>query len=564
MQLTSFSASKYRSIIKAHRLPMSASTVLIGKNNEGKSNLLAGLSAAMEVVEQLARVRIIKGRIRGASLRRRRYNWERDFPVSLQDSAPNGESVFRLRFKLDQAEQEDFQREVGSKISDELPVEIRMGRSDPFFKVIKQGPGSKALNSQREKVAEFIGGRVVFTYIPAVRTAEAAISVVRDMVARDLRALEKDPDYAAAIAKITELQKPVLDSLGQVIRESLQGFMPSVQEVKVRLDEDDRYRAIRRSIDVVVDDGTATSLGRKGDGVQSLAAIGLLRGTATEGRHLILGLEEPESHLHPSAIHRLRGVLRDLAAEHQIVITTHSPVFADRVDVASNILVEASLAKPATSIDEIREALGVRASDNLRHAEVVLVVEGLSDVRILGAVLAQESPVLASALSENTLVIDSIGGGGKLGYKLSELRNAITEYHCFLDNDDAGRSAVTKAQADGLLTPSEFHVTSPPGGSDAELEDMLDAQVYRTEIEQHFGVKLVGKQWKGKGKWSSRLKQTMTAQGKTWSDNVEHDAKRIVADAVVEAPSEALNAARRGPVDSLIRSLLEKLPGGSS
>ena len=561
MQLTSFSASKYRSIIKAHRLPMSASTVLIGKNNEGKSNLLAGLSAAMEVVEQLAQVRMINGRIRGTSLRRRRYNWERDFPVQLQDSDPNGESVFRLRFNLDQAEREDFHKEVGSKISDELPVEIRMGRSDPFFKVIKQGPGSKVLNSQREKVAEFIGRRVVFTYIPAVRTAEAAISVVRDMVARDLRALERDPDYAAAVAKITELQGPVLDALGKKISDSLQGFMPSVKQVQVRLDEDDRYRAIRHSIDVVVDDGTATSLGRKGDGVQSLAAIGLLRGTATGGRHLILGLEEPESHLHPSAIHRLRGVLRDLAAEHQIVITTHSPVFADRVDVASNILVEASRAKPASSIDQIREALGVRASDNLRHAELVLVVEGLSDVRILGAVLAHESPAIASALAENTLVIDSIGGGGKLGYKLSELRNAITEYHCFLDNDDAGRSAVTKAQSDGLLTPAEYHVTSPPGGSDAELEDLLDSQAYRGEIEQHFGVKLVGKHWKGKGKWSDRLMKTITAQGKTWSVAVEHEAKRIVADAVVREPSAVLNAARRGPVDALIAGLVKKLPG---
>ncbi len=559
MRLASFSVKKYRSIIDAHRLPMASSTVLIGKNNEGKSNLLSGLSAAMEVVEQLGNVRIVNGRLRGFRLRGDRYKWERDFPVQLQDSDKKAESIFRLRFHLDQKDREEFHKEVGSKISDELPIEIWIGKGDPFFKVIKQGPGSKLLNNRRERVAGFIGRRVEFTYIPAVRTAQAAISVVRDMVTRALRELEEDPEYAKAVEKIAELQRPVLDQLGGKINESLAEFLPSVKDVRVELDEDTQFHAIHRSIEVIVDDGTPTSLERKGDGVQSLAAIGLLRRTGSTGRHLILGIEEPESHLHPSAIHRLRGVLRDLAREHQVVLTTHSPVFADRLNVGSNILVDGKRAKPASRIVEIREALGVRASDNLRHAEIVLVVEGISDVRVITALLGAESGRLKAALADHLLVVDCLHGSGKLSFKLSELRTAITEYHCLLDNDDAGRAALEKAQGDGLLQANEFHVTSPPSGADAELEDLLDQAVYEHALQKHLDIQLKGKPWRGKGKWSSRLAGLVRSQGKIWNSSLESTAKEIVASSVEARPTEALHGAGRVPIDRLIEALESRL-----
>lgn len=47
MKLISFSITNYRSITTAHKIEMSNLTILVGKNNEGKSNILNALNTAM-------------------------------------------------------------------------------------------------------------------------------------------------------------------------------------------------------------------------------------------------------------------------------------------------------------------------------------------------------------------------------------------------------------------------------------------------------------------------------------------------------------------------------------
>ena len=50
MKLVDFSVTNYRSITAAHKLVLQDMTVLVGKNNEGKSNLLRALNVAMVAV----------------------------------------------------------------------------------------------------------------------------------------------------------------------------------------------------------------------------------------------------------------------------------------------------------------------------------------------------------------------------------------------------------------------------------------------------------------------------------------------------------------------------------
>jgi predicted ATP-dependent endonuclease of OLD family len=115
----------------------------------------------------------------------------------------------------------------------------------------------------------------------------------------------------------------------QRIREStLTQFLPAIKGVKVSVASEARARALRSS-EIYVNDGTETKLEFKWDGVQSLAAIALMRHASQKGagsKHVIVAVEEPESHLHPSAIHGLKSVLQELAKEQQIVITSHPPI----------------------------------------------------------------------------------------------------------------------------------------------------------------------------------------------------------------------------------------------
>lgn len=47
MKLNFFSITNYRSITTAHKIAISGFTVLLGKNNEGKSNILKALDTAL-------------------------------------------------------------------------------------------------------------------------------------------------------------------------------------------------------------------------------------------------------------------------------------------------------------------------------------------------------------------------------------------------------------------------------------------------------------------------------------------------------------------------------------
>jgi hypothetical protein len=475
--------------------------------------------------------------------------------MSLQESQPEGESIFRLEFKLSDEERDAFWEEVKSVLNENLPIEIRLGRGNPVFKVVKKGPGAISLNKKAQLIADFIGKRVEFTYTPAVRTATAVIEIVRDMVERELRLLERDDNYRKLVQGLADAQKPTLQAISRRIGTALKEFLPQIKSVDVRASQDSRYRALRRAIDVVVDDGTPTSLERKGDGVQSLAAISLLRGVGSSDRGLILALEEPESHLHPSAIHRLRDVLEDLSHRHQVVITTHCPLFVDRTSIGSNIIVSGRKAQPAKSIAEIRDVLGVRASDNLIHANWVLVVEGESDARGLRALLSAESPVLRSAFKNAHLVIDHLLGAGKLSYKLTELRNMLCGAHVFLDHDDAGRMAATKAEGDGLLKPVEVHFATCAGKKNSEWEDLLRVELYEGWVQATYGVLLKGATFQNSKMWSDRMADIFLQSGKTWNDKIKADIKIAIAQMAEGNPAGALNPATRSSFDSFKAAL---------
>jgi len=81
MQLINFSITNYRSIIKASKLPVSNLTVLIGQNNEGKSNIANALASAILALSNPSRLRI-PHRQRAIDYPES-YDWQRDFPISL-------------------------------------------------------------------------------------------------------------------------------------------------------------------------------------------------------------------------------------------------------------------------------------------------------------------------------------------------------------------------------------------------------------------------------------------------------------------------------------------------
>jgi hypothetical protein len=486
------------------------------------------------------------------------YEWEMDFPISKQKSKPNGETEIILEFILDKHEYQEFQDEIKSKITGLLPLKLSIGKNGVTVAFHKKGKGATSLTKKSPQIANFVSNRIEFEHIPAVRTAESALEVVEELVSRELAVLEENTEYQKALASIADLQKPILDELASNLKGTLKQFLPKVKDVCIDLPTEQRIRAFRRGVSISINDGNLTPLQYKGDGVQSLSALAMIRHSSSRsarGKNFVIAIEEPESHLHPRAIHELKEVIDELGQEHQVLITSHNPLFVDRRVLASNIIVNQNKARAAKSVSEIREVLGVRASDNLRNAEMVLVVEGEDDVSSIKALFHEKSEYLSECIDNGTLAFDSLGGGTKLPYKLSLLRDSICLYHVFLDFDKCGKDSYQKAKQSGLLEDAHFVYAKAAGKHESELEDLISLGLYQAPLERKYGISLSNRIFKSKNKWSERIKDIFDAHGKPWNNSVKNDVKNMVAELIKSNPANAIAEQNKTVIDGLISSL---------
>jgi len=559
MRLESFSVENFRSITQANKIKLSNSTVLIGPNNEGKSNILRALNAAMFVLTQ---TRTRAGGLRFVPGLSRIYDWERDFPLSLRKSKGAQCTKITLDIILDEDEIRDFRSEIGSNLNGILPVTILFSKEEVDVKIHKQGKGSAAFNAKSDKIASFLANRIQFHYIPAVRTADHSAKIVENIISTAISDLESDAAYIEAMNAIKKLQEPVLHSFSEQMTNTLKKFLPGIRSVKFAINDERRYSALRQ-INIDIDDGAVTSLESKGDGVQSLVALGLRRHLLEQSRGrrtYIFAIEEPEAHLHSSAIYDLKGVINDLSDVDQVIITTHSGLLANRSPILSNIIVHRSTANPAKSLSEIRSALGIRSIDNLINADVVLLVEGDDDKLAIRPILEQRSSDIKAAIASGRLILDSLDGAGSLGAKIGLYKSLLCQVHCFLDYDDSGRSAVNKAKLAGLITDSDCEMTFLAGKANVEFEDLINPIVYKLPVRDRFGVDLDICQPRNRtAKWSDRMSDAFAQAGKPLDGGTKQRLKFVVAECVAGQPADAVAAHGDTIFSTLVSSIERKL-----
>ena len=561
MRLVSVTVRDFRSITTANKIPFSELTVLLGPNNEGKSNILAAVVIALALLSQgnfTYRRQYLRYKYNSGL---QSYDWSRDYPVNLQKSKSEGSSQVTLEFELNDHERKRFQNRVGINLKTNLRVKVVLSPEEAKVDLLLSGPAKRGLNQKHiNAIAKFVADSVFLQYIPAVRTADMAQDVIEDLLSTRLKLLEKDAKYQKHISALQKLQQPILQALSKEITATVQGFLPDVKAITI----DNRRslaRAVSRSAYIDVDDGAKTNLLLKGDGIKSLTAISLMQhlGKSNLGaRSLILAIEEPESHLHPKAIHQLRRVLNDMTSEGQVILTTHCAALVDRAAIENNILVRSGSAAPAESVKELRDALGVEQSDNLSSARLVLLVEGVNDLHLVKTWLMQASPSLRGAISNGLLGLDSLDGVGNLSYKARTHQSNVSEVYAFVDNDMAARDAVTAAEKAGAILTSEYTATVCPGLTNSELQDLIDDSFYLAEFSNVLGVSLSSSDLgKIKAEWASRVKHAVELKGKVWSKSLESRLKAIACESAERMGLSSLSSKRRTSFDALV-SALEK------
>jgi hypothetical protein len=575
MRLKRFSVENYRSIRSTPRIDVGKNLTIIGPNNEGKSNVVRALVTALRILEEHSRSAIGLGGLLGEITRRPAgaarallgsnypYEFSSDCHVEAQ-TRNDAKSVFYLEFHLDDEDIDEFHEAIGSAINEFLPIQISIGREGkPEFEVKKQGKAKKVLQRKSVSIAKFVGSRLSINHIAAIRTADEAIQAVSSLASTTLRRVQSQPEYREALQVIEELQRPIYEELEQQLTDTLQRFLPNVHQVTLGVTSSSAARALR-AVDILIDDGQFTPLKNKGDGVISLVGMALLarlRESSGASFNTVLAIEEPESHLHPKAIHSIREVLDNIGDDYQVIVTTHSPVLVDRLNMSANVIVENSKARIARDVSEIREALGVKVSDSLSHARLVIVCEGADDEGVLKRALRERSPIIETALRSADLSFYPLKGSGNLSYAVAMLQQAIAEPVCILDDDQSGRAAADKAVVDELIHQDEVVLTSVLGKRDAELEDLLDQGLVRNSILRRFTVDITAiPAGLRRAKFSERCAAAFANAGAPWNDSIKAAAKVEVNKAALTSQDEIIEPGRSGPVDRLV-SILEKKLG---
>lgn len=522
MKLSFISISKYRSITNAYKIALNRLTVLIGKNNEGKTNILKAMRLGMDIIcnsDQILRRKVISKQL---------YDWHEDFPIDLQNSKKlkNKSTSIRMDFEMNDSEIQKLYEKINSFINGAISIYINISEDNSIsLTVPKRGKNTKALSDKVVSICNFIYERFDMQFISAIRSESDAYEAIYKLIETQLSSTD-DERYHEAVAYIQEFQERQLKSLSNRIKKPLSTFLPQIKSVNLFLTERYRQRGYTfgKDINIEIDDGVLTSFTNKGDGVKSLVTIAMLSQIESSKDRIVI-VDEPENHLHPEAIRFINNVICELSQKNQIIVSTHNPIFVNRINISSNIIVEHREASSAKRVEDIRKSLGVICSDNLIYSDYVIVVEGPSDRELLTKVFMHDSDI-QEAIQNNIITIRSIGGVDNLKAEIYNLEQYCCNYIIILDVDSAAKQAANSVKQTLGIAESKFRYFLVPGHKESELEDLYNPDFYREYLFKH-NFDISNNVFKNKSKkWSDRVSDLAIENGQIFDKETEDKFKR--------------------------------------
>ncbi len=368
--------------------------VLVGPNDCGKSSLLRAIHLCLGVP--------------GAQL-----------PSAIQDrDFTDRDRVMRLEMTLHDLSEDEraaFPDEVSVGQPDTLriAVEAEIDPNDPDVMSIRRFfPDSGHLRSLSRVQIDTIG----WAFVPATRSLLRELGSSGGSAVQSLLAgldLTADADAIATAAEqfrtmldqssaLTDFRRNLAEALSRALpRDVAPGDLRITTEGEL---SGDPFSGLTVTID---DNGVAAPLAEQSDGVRALSLLALLAMSQRSAR--IVGLDEPETHLHTSA---QRAVGRSLTSnEAQRVVATHSPALLSRVSPLDVVALGADRRArqlpedgPMTEIQLMTRHWSHRLLDPLT-ARSVFVVEGAAD-RIVCEQVAKLSGLDLDRLSVAVFELD--------------------------------------------------------------------------------------------------------------------------------------------------------------
>lgn len=463
--------------IKDLSLNFTETTVLIGENNTAKSSILEAI--------QICLSRTLRGKGQVFS--------EYDYHLRDKSSQPVDSDSIEITLRFVERKEGEWPDEVVQMLTDAVQVDgdgiqsITLRTTSLYDETISDFvtnwdfldlAGNPLPKAKQPRYLIQLQQLVPVFYLAALRDAAQEFRPRSQFWGPFVRSLKIEP-------KLRDELEQTLSEINQRILDAHTSFDTVKERLKktsdlVPLDTNDPVgiEAIpgkvfdmlsRTQVLLTSKTGARLPIGRHGEGTQSLAVICLFDAflqSQLEGRYdkfssPLLELEEPEAHLHPSAIRSVGKMLQDLNG--QKVISTHSGDLISAVPLTSlrrlrrtnGIITAHQVREGALSPDEISKLnYHVRESrGKLVFARCWLLVEGEADWVIYsecGRILGHD------LVSKGVYCVEQRGVGVDELIKLADQLGI--EWIIAADNDQQGQKDIKVAESHLGKRPRQRHI----------------------------------------------------------------------------------------------------------
>ena len=535
MQLSFLTVKYFRSITTGYKLNLSNKTILLGKNNRGKTNILKAIILGMDLIRNISHTMVRNKVPRGL------YDWNEDFPMSLQHSRKlkDKHTEIRMDFTLSELECEEFRNVTELLFNRSLSIVFKLGNDNSLsVSLPKNGCNKTALTGKVVDICKFISEHFSIQYIPAVRSESDAVHAIMNLIDDELLSNE-DPKYKEASDYIEQVENERLNNLAKKIGPSLKKFLPEIKSINISKSSEKNRRVFRsysRDYSIEIDDGVLTSISNKGDGVKSLITIAMLSELSIRDQRLII-IDEPENHLHPEAIRYIDNVMKELSKTNQVLVSTHNPIFVNRSNISSNLIVDEGKVERAKELSSIRNVLGIVCSDNLLLSDFTILVEGSSDETVLNKFIGEDAE-LSKLAKSGYLAVRNIGGVSHLKGYVYQLDLICGNYLALVDYDNIATNTVDNLIASGCLSSHNVRYLRRGEEYPAEIEDLYDSKIYE-EYLMSLGISIRFSSFKNRTKkWSERIDECVNKSGMSggFTRDMQNEVKNTIADKYVQSP----------------------------
>jgi len=394
MRISRIHIQNFRSVRDAEFQP-TAFTLLVGRNNHGKTNVFEAISWFYSGKGEMQEIRFAGEEANG-----------------------DGDIVVELEFAgvqegLANISNDDNRQKIRNIVGDGDIMKVRRTSVDTKNRYIyhqdagqwkKQPTGADAAFNNCIPRFEFVLTSKSLKDVSAYKSTTPIGQMLGGVIAD---ALEQDPTYQEFLEKFDEVfQSPdssvrrILQDTSEQVKQHLALQFPDCRAVDFRVDVP-AFDEFLKSYTTTLDDGVLTDAGFKGDGMQRALMLAIIKAHAdmrrdeSLGRAFIFFIDEAELHLHPTAQRQLKSALLSLAdGVDQVFVTTHSSVFlSDEASTQGSFLVEKEHGATAVHLlirnqkkRAVFELLCGSPADLLLPANL-LIVEGESEVVFLSQMI---------------------------------------------------------------------------------------------------------------------------------------------------------------------------------